>query len=238
VAVDDDLQPMVTDWERALAVVAHPDDVEFGAAGAVAGWTKAGKTVTYMILTRGEAGIDTMPPEQAAPVREAEQRTSAGLVGVSTVDFLDYRDGVITYSVDLRRDIARALRRYRPDLVVMYNHHDTFPGGKANTPDHRYAGQAVLDAIGDAGNRWIFPDLEGEPWNGVRYVAVANSPQPTHGVDITDTLEVAIGSLDAHRAYLNALGIDSVRERFTAIVHSFGERFGGRPTVPFELYRR
>jgi len=229
---------MVTDWTRALAVVAHPDDIEFGAAGAVAVWTAAGKSVAYFLLTRGEAGIDSLEPAKAAEVREAEQHASAQIVGVTDVEFLDHPDGVIEYGVALRRDITAAIRRSRPDLIVMFNHHDTFPGGKRNSPDHRHTGLAVLDAVGDAGNRWIFPELAGEPWNGVRYVAVAQSPQPTHAVDITDTLDLAIASLEAHESYLESIGLTDVRGPFTGIATKFGERFGGRPSILFELITR
>jgi LmbE family N-acetylglucosaminyl deacetylase len=88
----------------------------------------------------------------------------------------------------LRREPAAALRRYRPGFVLGFNYRDITVTGKWNTPDHRHTGRALLDAIGDAGNRWIFPDA-GEPWAGVRQVAMANSPEPTHAVDITGTVE-------------------------------------------------
>src|SRR5215467_7670066 len=95
----DDLEEMPGDWNSALAIVAHPDDLEYGAAGAVAAWTDAGKDVRYLMVTRGEAGIDTMTPAEAASVREAEEIAGAAEVGVSIVDFLNYRDGVIQYSL-------------------------------------------------------------------------------------------------------------------------------------------
>lgn len=232
------LQPMVSDWERALAVVAHPDDVEFGAAGAVAAWTAAGKSVAYVLLTRGEAGIDSLNPAKAAEVREAEQRAGAEIVGVREVEFLDHTDGVIEYGVPLRRDITDAIRRHRPELIVIFNHHDTFPGGKRNSPDHRHTGQATLDAIGDAGNRWIFPELTAEPWNGVRYVAVAQSPNPTHAIDISVTLDLAVASLEAHRSYLDGIGLTDVRGPLTAITTGFGQRYNGNPSLVFELLTR
>lgn len=234
----DQLQQMPTDWNRALAVVAHPDDVEFGAAGAVAAWTAAGKEVAYLLLTRGEAGVDAMEPDKAGEVRVAEQQASAALVGVSDVEFLDYRDGIIEYTLGLRRDIASALRRHRPELVIIFNHRDTFPGGKLNSPDHRHTGRAALDAIGDSGNRWIFGEDGLEPWGGVKYIAVAQSPQPTHAVDIGATLDTAIASLEAHRSYLDGIGLGDVRRPFTAIAQSVGERFGGRPAIAFELIPR
>jgi LmbE family N-acetylglucosaminyl deacetylase len=235
--MSDELQPLPTDWTRALAVTAHPDDMEFGSSGAVAAWTAAGKEVTYLLLSHGEAGIDGMSPRQAMEVREAEQRASAKIVGVGEVEFLAHSDGTIEYGLPLRRDIATAIRRHRPDLVVTFNHRDTTVTGKWNSPDHRNAGLAVLDAVGDAGNRWIFPTEHLDRWNGVRYVAVAGSPQPTHAVDVTDTIDAAVASVEAHRSYLDALGpgFFNVRGPLTAFVNHAGQRFGGRPAVPFEL---
>ncbi|MDX5459238.1 PIG-L deacetylase family protein [Micromonospora tulbaghiae] len=236
----EDLLALPTDWSRALAVVAHPDDLEFGAAGAVAAWTAAGKTVAYLLVTRGEAGIDAMAPAEAAAVREAEQRDSAAVVGVTDVEFLDHPDGTVEYGVPLRRDITAAIRRHRPELIVTFNHHDRWASGKLNSPDHRHTGQAVLDAAGDAGNRWVFPDLGPEPWGGVRYVAVAGSPVPSHAVDITGTMDLAVASLQAHRAYLEGLGptMSDVRGPLTAMAEANGARFGGRLSLAFELLSR
>src|SRR5690348_1213971 len=100
-------------WQRALAVVAHPDDLEFGAAAAVARWTAQGKEVVYALLTSGEAGIDGMDPEKAGPLREAEQRESAAIVGVSQVEYLGLPDGVLEYGVSLRRELSRVIRTHR-----------------------------------------------------------------------------------------------------------------------------
>ncbi|MFJ9720038.1 PIG-L deacetylase family protein [Streptomyces sp. NPDC101213] len=236
----EDLQSLPDDWNRALAVVAHPDDIEFGTSSAVAAWTAAGKSVSYLLVTRGEAGIDGLAPAESAVVREAEQRASAKIVGVSEVEFLDHRDGEIAYGLGLRRDIAAAIRRHRPDLVLGFNGRETTSTGKWNTPDHRHTAHALLDAVGDAGNRWIFEDLGLEPWGGVTYVAMANSPQPTHAVDVTDHLEAGIASLEAHRAYLGGLTppVTSVREPMTAFAELVGERFGGRPAVALEIIAR
>lgn len=204
------LQPMPDDWQRALAVVAHPDDMEYGAAAAVAEWTAAGKEVAYLLVTRGEAGIDVLEPVECRRVREAEQMASAGAVGVSEVQFLDHRDGVIEEGVALRRDIAAVVRGRRPELVITINHRATWGPHSWNTPDHRAVGRAVLDAVGDAGNRWIFPEQlaeEGaEPWDGVRWVGVAGSTDPTHAVPVgAAAVERAVNSLAEHRAYIGAL---------------------------------
>lgn len=239
------LEPMPADWRRALAVVAHPDDLEYGCAAAVAGWTDGGRDITYLLATRGEAGIDTLEPERCAPLREREQRASAAAVGVSRVEFLDHRDGVIEYGIGLRRDIAAAVRRHRPELVITLNHRDTWGGVAWNTPDHRAVGRATLDAAADAGNRWIFPELteQGlEPWDGVRWVAVAGSSTPTHAVDATAGLERSVQSLLAHRTYIEALTDDDpeayCRTFLTGNAQASAPRFGGRPAVAFELFAR
>jgi LmbE family N-acetylglucosaminyl deacetylase len=232
------LQPVPEGWHRALAVVAHPDDLEYGAASAVARWTAQGKTVDYLLLTRGEAGIDALPPERTGPLREAEERRSAEVVGVRSVTFLDYRDGVVEYGLPLRQDIARIIRQQRPDILITLNHRLTFGGARLNMADHRWTGLAVLDAARDAGNRWIFPELlrEGlEPCDSVKMVMVSGSPRPTHAVDVTEFLGQGIASLKAHRAYIEHLGdfdpARFLRENAAAV----GKRFGARYAVGFEV---
>lgn len=203
------LPPLPEDsFERVLCVVAHPDDIEYGLSAAVDRWTRAGKEVSYFLLTRGEAGIATMPPQEAGPVREAEEVASARVVGVSDVRFGNHRDGQVEFGLPLRRDIAREIRRTRADLVVGGNFDVRFLGGMVNQADHRAVGLATLDAVADAGNRWIFPELvdEGfEPWEGVRLLAITASPSPTHAVDVTDHFEASVASLEAHDAYNSAL---------------------------------
>ena len=236
------LQPMPEDWTRALAVVAHPDDLEYGCSAAIAAWTDAGREVTYVLATRGEAGIDSLEPAECGPLREREQRASAAVVGVSEVEFLDHMDGVVEYGAALRRDIAAAIRRHRPELLITLNHRDTWGGVAWNTPDHVAVGRAVLDAAGDAGNRWIFPEPGLEPWNGVRWVAVAGSATPTHAVDATPGRERAVRSLLEHRTYIEALTDQDpeeyARSFLTEWAERTGERFGGTPAVSFELFSR
>src|SRR5690348_14806875 len=111
------LPPLREDWQRALCVAAHPDDLEYGIASAVARWTAQGKQVTYLLATRGEAGIDKMSPQEAASVREEEERQGAREVGVEIVEFLDHPDGIVEYGLPLRRDIARAIRVHRPEII-------------------------------------------------------------------------------------------------------------------------
>ncbi|HEX2173642.1 MAG TPA: PIG-L family deacetylase, partial [Dehalococcoidia bacterium] len=174
----DRLEPVPEDWERAVAIVAHPDDLEYGASSAIAKWTAAGKEVVYVLATRGEAGIDALPPEEVGPLREAEERESARLVGVESVEFLGHRDGVVEYGLPLRRDLARAIRRHRPDVIITGSFDLAWPSGTLNQADHRAVGLAALDAGRDAGNRWIFPELQAEglePWGRTRWVFVSES---------------------------------------------------------------
>jgi LmbE family N-acetylglucosaminyl deacetylase len=229
------------DWERALCVVAHPDDLEFGAAAAVARWTGQGKHVVYCMVTSGEAGIDAMDPTESRQVREAEQLASARVVGVDTVDFLGLPDGILEYGVPLRRAIAAAVRRHRPDIVITNNFRDTWGGRNLNQADHIATGKATLDAVRDAGNRWVFHDqVEGglQPWGGVGQVWAANSPGSGHGVDISATFDAGVESLRAHRAYIEGLGWEDFdpAEFLEGIARSSGSRMGVPLAVAFEVF--
>jgi LmbE family N-acetylglucosaminyl deacetylase len=223
---------------RVLAIVAHPDDLEYGAAAAVARWTREGGDVAYLLVTRGEAGIDGLPPEDCGPLRVEEQRRSAALVGVEVVEFLEHADGVIEYGVDLRRDLAAAIRRHRPDTVVTINHRENWgPPGSLNSADHRAVGWAVLDAAADAGNRWIFRGQGGQP-HTVRRVMVAGSPRARHAVDVSETVDIAIDSLREHRAYLEGLGDHPMAdpEFLRWVLGDAGARIGCEAAVAFELF--
>ncbi|MCP3013278.1 PIG-L family deacetylase [Nocardiopsis dassonvillei] len=207
-------RPIPEDWNRALAVVAHPDDLEFGSSSAIARWTGQGKDVVELLVTRGEAGIDTIAPEECAPLRMAEQRASAAAVGAGTVEFLDFPDGTLEYGIPLRAALAEAIRRHRPDVIVSINFRDHFAGSSAlNHADHRVLGPALLDAVRDAANRWVFREQleEGlQPWSGVRFVAFGASPLATHYVELGEAdLAAGVASLDAHALYLaNLEGFD------------------------------
>jgi LmbE family N-acetylglucosaminyl deacetylase len=232
-------EPLPEDWERALLIVAHPDDIEYGGAAAIARWTGQGKDIAYCLVTRGEAGIDSMPREQAGPLREAEQRASAKIVGVDSVEFLDYRDGVIEYGLPLRADLARVIRQHQPEIVITGSFRDTFEGNFPNQADHIAVGRAALDAARDAGNRWVFPGGGGDPWNGVRAVWAAGSPVAGHAVDVTDSFLVGVASLRAHEAYLTGLGVGfpDPEEFLESFARAAGSRLGCRYAVPFEVFR-
>lgn len=222
------------DWNTALAVVAHPDDIEYGSASAIARWTAQGKAISYLLASRGEAGIDAIDPAEAAPLREQEERTGARAVGVETVDFLDHRDGVIENSIALRREITRVIRTHRPEVLITGNYEVKMFSGMTNQADHRAVGLATLDAARDAGNRWIFPELveEGlQPWGGVRFVLVAGANTPTHGVDVTgEALQRGIESLRAHAQYTSGLGRASFDP--APFLSWFAERSGVAMGVP------
>jgi LmbE family N-acetylglucosaminyl deacetylase len=235
------LEPLPEDWGRALCVVAHPDDMEFGAAAAVARWTGQGKEIVYCMVTSGEAGIDGMPPDECRVVREAEQISSAQIVGVPIVEFLGQADGVLEHGVALRASIARVVRRFRPDVVITGNFRDTWGGRNLNQADHVAVGRAVLDAVRDAGNRWIFHDqLVGgvEPWGGVKAVWAFGSPESTHAVDTTDTFDAGVASLEAHAAYIAGLGWEhfDAREFLEAMGRATGQRLGVPMAAPFEVF--
>lgn len=240
------LEAFPEDWERALVIVAHPDDIEWGMSAAVAVWTDAGRDVSYLLVTRGEAGIAGMGPGEAGPAREAEERASAGVVGVSSVTFLDHADGRVEEGLALRRELAAAIRRARPEVVATLNPAERWgaqPGAGWNSADHRAVGRSVLDAVADAGNQWIFPELMAEdglePWAGTRWVAISGSATPTHAVDVSAHLERATASLAAHRLYLEALGQDDpdtfARHLVEQSTSGVAPRFGGRPAVAFEV---
>jgi LmbE family N-acetylglucosaminyl deacetylase len=235
------LEALPEDWTRALCVVAHPDDLEFGAAAAIARWTGQGKDVVYCMVTSGEAGIDGLHPDECRPLREAEQVESARVVGVSEVEFLGLPDGILEYGVPLRREIAAVVRRHRPEIVITGNFRDTFGGRNLNQADHIAVGRAVLDAVRDAGNRWVFPEqlTDGlEPWGGVRAVWAAASPDATHGVDTTDTFDAGVASLAAHAAYIEGLGWEDwdPREFLEGFSRATGQRLGVPFAASFEVF--
>ena len=231
------LPPLPADaFARVLCVVAHPDDVEYGTSSAVAAWTAAGVEVAYLLLTRGEAGMDASPPERTGPRRTREQIAASAAVGVTDVQFLDHPDGVLVYGLDLRRDIALVIRRFRPDALVVGNWQVETRIG-FNQADHRAAGMAALDAMRDAANRWVFPDqlVDGlEPWS-VRWMLIAGDGSPTHGVEVTgEALERGIASLEAHAEYLAGLpGHPQVRAMLTGITALGGRAMGVPNAVLF-----
>jgi LmbE family N-acetylglucosaminyl deacetylase len=191
------------DLERALVVVAHPDDVDFGAAGTIAGWTDAGIEVAYCIATYGDAGgFDDTPRERMPALREAEQRAAAKVLGVSDVTFLGYPDGRVYLTHELRRDITRQIRRFRPQRVLCPSPQRNWLRIGPSHPDHLAVGEAALCAVyPDARNPFAHPELlaaeDLAAWT-VTEVWLMGGPQPNHYVDVTDTIERKLAALRAH----------------------------------------
>jgi LmbE family N-acetylglucosaminyl deacetylase len=194
------------DISRVLVVTAHPDDVDFGAGGTVAAFTKAGIEVAYCVCTSGDAGgFDDTPRDQMAALREREQRAAAAELGVEDVTFLGYPDGRLTASIELRRDISRQIRRFRPDRVITQSPEYYWPRVGASHPDHRAAGEAAVAAVyPDARNPFAHPELLAEgldAWTVPElWLMGAPEERQNHFVDITDTIESKLAALRAHES--------------------------------------
>jgi LmbE family N-acetylglucosaminyl deacetylase len=194
---------------RCLVVVAHPDDVDFGTAGTIATLTAQGVDVAYCLVTSGDAGGDesTLTNDERAQVREREQRAAAAEVGVSDLTFLGYPDGRVEVTLDLRRDIARVIRRHRPDLVITQSPERNYERIFASHPDHLATGEATLCAVyPDARNPHAFPELLdfGYEPHRVPLVWLASSSNPTMVVDITDTFAAKMAALSRHESQVGA----------------------------------
>lgn len=219
----------LADVKRVLGVFAHPDDLDFMAGATVAAWVEAGLEVACVIVTRGDAGgFDDTPREHMPRIREAEQRAAAAELGVRSVEFLDgYADGTLTPSLQLRRDITRAIRRFRPDRVLTTSplrRWDRIAG--PSHPDHLAVGEATTCAIyPDARNRFAVPELlsEGlEPWV-VREVWYGAGPDPDHVVDVTESYPRKLAALTRHVTQTSHVDIDAVlRERMTGAARAGG----------------
>lgn len=190
--------------ERILVVTAHPDDVDFGAGGTVASWTDAGIAVTYCIVTNGDAGgaDPTVPRSEIPGIRQAEQRAAGLALGVEDVRFLNYVDGELTVTHELRRDISRVIRQVRPQRMLIQSPDRNWDRIYASHPDHLAAGEAAIFAVyPDARNPFAHPSLlhdEGlEAWT-VPEVWVMGTPAPNHYVDITEQFDRKIAALRAH----------------------------------------
>ncbi len=193
---------------RILSITAHPDDVDFGAAGTVAQWTDAGIEVIYCLVTDGDAGgsDEDIPRAKMASLRRAEQIAAAKCVGVTDVRFLGYPDGQVEATIDLRRDLARVIRQVRPDRVVSSSPERNYVRLGISHPDHRAVGSATLDAVyPDARNPFAFPELRAEEgleaWT-VREVWISGGPAPTRYVDVTDTFPRKVAALRAHETQI------------------------------------
>ncbi len=198
--------PADTEIGRVLVITAHPDDVDFGAAGTVATWTDAGLEVVYCVVTDGDAGGSDPSVSRAdmAVIRRGEQAAAAKCLGVDDVRFLGYPDGRVEATIGLRKDLARVIRQVRPGRVLCQSPERNYARMPASHPDHRAAGSAALDAVyPDARNQFAFPELladEGlEPW-AVREVWLMAAPELDRFVDVTDTFGRKVAALRSHES--------------------------------------
>jgi LmbE family N-acetylglucosaminyl deacetylase len=216
--------------DRALVITAHPDDSEFGAGGTVAKLVRDGCEVTYCIATNGNKGSSdrSMTPERLAAIRAEEQRNAARVLGVARVEFLGYPDGEIEDTRDLRRDVSREIRRWRPDLVIAQNPHRTYNLG-ASHRDHRITAGVVLDCVYPlARDHMAFPELmpEFEP-HKVRQVYLMQWESPHVVVDISDVMDLKMKALACHASqFKDFAAVEArVRERSRALGNPKGYEY-------------
>jgi LmbE family N-acetylglucosaminyl deacetylase len=190
--------------KSAMVIVAHPDDAEFTVAGTVAAWTKAGCHVTYVVCTDGNAGTHEpgITREELAEIRRSEQRAACATLGVSEVVFLGYDDGQLQPTLDLRRNLVRAIRQHKPEVVIVSDPTRLLVGDQyINHPDHRAAGQAALDAVAPASEMPLLWPEVGAP-HRARQVYIYGNDQPNLWVDVTETIEQKIAALKQHTSQL------------------------------------
>lgn len=195
---------------RALVVTAHPDDMEFGSAGTLARWADAGADITLCIATDGSTGTQDrdLMGDKLSALRKRESRDAADVVGINDLVWLDYRDGYVEYTLDLRRDIARVFRKYRPHRFMVIDPQPVIEDRFINHPDHRAIGQASLDVSMTAGTTpGHFPELLDEdlpPWRGLRELWIAGPAGGARVVDISDYIERKIDALRCHQSQVGA----------------------------------
>ena len=201
--------------ERLLAIGAHPDDIDFGLGGTIAQLTAAGTEVTYCVITDGDAGgFDPEVPRSRIPeIRRSEQRAAAAVLGAADVVFLGYRDGELTITHGLRRDLARVIRQVRPDVAVVQTPVRNIDRMYASHPDHLAAGEAGMQAIyPDARNPFAHPSLltdEGlQEWS-VPQTWIVGCPEPDYFRDITDVLPTKVAALRAHESQTAHMDIEA-----------------------------
>lgn len=221
--------------KSAMVVVAHPDDAEFMAAGTVAKWARAGATITYVVVTKGDKGSDdpTMTPSRVAEVREAEQRAAGKVLGVANFEFMGYPDGYLEHTLALRRDIARIIRKHRPEVVICFDPTNRFLADNyVNHPDHRASGDATVDAVfPTARDRFTFPELlaDGYEPHKVQQLWLGAADKPNITIDIGETLAQKMDALRAHPSQFGEDAIPFVEQlaRWSAAEQDFefGESF-------------
>lgn len=205
--------------QNILVILAHPDDPEFFCGATLAKWARAGHRVTYCLLTCGDKGFNPstqadMTPEKLCGIRHEEQRAAAEVIGVEAIHFLDLEDGYLVPDLKLRREIVRIIRREKPDILVTCDPQTLFAAYGLNHPDHRAAGQVVLDAVFPAaGSRVFFPELlaEGLEPHMPKEVWCSLTTQPNTVVDVTDVWPVKLEALLNHKSQIG--DVEKFKER-------------------------
>ncbi|OGO21097.1 MAG: hypothetical protein A2Y54_00625 [Chloroflexi bacterium RBG_16_51_16] len=201
------LQP--ENWEKPqniLVILAHPDDPEFFCGATLARWTADGHTVSYQLLCCGDKGWNPKSPagltsDELCGLRRAEQTNAGRVLGIKEIHFLDYQDGLLVPDLNLRKEIVRIIRKFKPDILVTCDPQNLFATYGLNHPDHRAAGQAVLDAVFPAaGNLFYYPDLlvEGYEPHSVKEVWVSLTNQPDVTLEVTEYWETKIKAVLQH----------------------------------------
>ncbi len=205
--------------ERVMAIVAHPDDIEFGSAGTIARWVRDGAVARYVLCTSGQVGIKDphITMAEAQVIREREQIAAAQAVGVNEVVYLGYQDGILENTLELRKKLIREIRDFRPEVVITLDPTAVFVGENyINHPDHRAAGAAALDAVFPAaGMPALFKELETEGLTAheTRKVYITTWQQADTYVDVTDTIDLKIAALKKHESQVGHYDpTDRVRE--------------------------
>jgi LmbE family N-acetylglucosaminyl deacetylase len=194
-------------YQKILVILAHPDDPEFFCGATLARWARAGHEIHYFLLTNGnKGGSPELTPAKLSAIRHVEQQKAATIIGTRSVEFLDLEDGYLVPSLELRKEIVRIIRREKPDILVTCDPTMLFNWmGRVNHPDHRAAGQVVLDAVFPAaGNNHFFPELleEGLQPHTPREVWVSLPSNPTVSLDVTDTWEQKLDALKEHASQI------------------------------------
>ncbi|HLF78259.1 MAG TPA: PIG-L deacetylase family protein [Dehalococcoidia bacterium] len=229
------LPPLGHDGPRTLmAIMAHPDDIDFGSSGSVAKWCAEGWTVYYVLVTSGDKGTHdaAMGPQQLAAMREEEQRAAARALGVKEVFFLGYPDGWVVPTHELRGEIVRLFRTYKPEIVLTWDGFRT----SFNHVDHRNVGIAVRDAVFPATRDHLYyPEHSAEglaPEHRVNEMLLVGSDKPDYFVDVSDYLEQKADAILSHASQVQSHDRDELLKR----MRTQGRRRGGRGTV--ESFRR
>jgi LmbE family N-acetylglucosaminyl deacetylase len=211
--------------QKILVILAHPDDPEFFCGATLARWARAGHDITYLILTGGDKGYNPttqpdMTPEKLRDIRHAEQQNAARVIGAKAVHFLDLEDGYLVPDLNLRRDVVRQIRKFKPDILVTCDPQNLFALYGINHPDHRACGQVVIDAVFPAANNVaFFPELikEGFEPHMPREIWVTLTNQPNTILDVTETYETRIQAILEHKTQVQDVEklLERLRSRHT-----------------------